>query len=146
MQTLSDIELVEAAVPQTATFLEAAEELAARPVPVIAVLDGERAVVGLFGGEELLRGLFPPYLADLRHTAFAQDDLGILTERARTVSGEPLEKHMVEPVTVDAATSALHVAERFLHCGLAAIAVVEDGRFAGMLDRSDFCRAMLRAS
>ena len=144
MRTLPDIELVPASVARSATFLEAAEALTRHSVPTIAVVDDEEGVVGLFGGEDLLRGLFPGYLADLRHTAFASDDPGVLAERARAVSSQPVEKHMRKPVTVDADASAIHVAERFLHCDFGALAVVEEERFVGMLSRADFCRAVLR--
>jgi CBS domain-containing protein len=144
VRTLPDIELVPASVARSATFLEAAEALTRHSVPTIAVVDDEEGVVGLFGGEDLLRGLFPGYLADLRHTAFASDDPGVLAERARAVSSQPVEKHMRKPVTVDADASAIHVAERFLHCDFGALAVVEEERFVGMLSRADFCRAVLR--
>jgi CBS domain-containing protein len=144
VRTLPDIELVPASVARSATFLEAAEALTRHSVPTIAVVDDEEGVVGLFGGEDLLRGLFPGYLPDLRHTAFASDDPGVLAERARAVSSQPVEKHMRKPVTVDADASAIHVAERFLHCDFGALAVVEEERFVGMLSRADFCRAVLR--
>jgi CBS domain-containing protein len=144
MRTLPDIELVPASVARSATFLEAAEALTRHSVATIAVVDDEDGVVGLFGGEDLLRGLFPGYLADLRHTAFASDDPGVLADRARAVSSQPVEKHMRKPVTVDADASAIHVAERFLHCDFGALAVVEEERFVGMLSRADFCRAVLR--
>ncbi|HYY75240.1 MAG TPA: CBS domain-containing protein [Gaiellaceae bacterium] len=144
MRTLPDIKLVPASVPSAATFLEAAEALTKHSLPTIAVVGNQQRVVGLFGGEDLLRGLFPGYLAELRHTAFAADDPGVLAERARAVSSQPVEKYMRKPVTVDVEASAIHVAERFLHCDFAALAVVEDERFVGMLNRADFCRAVLR--
>jgi CBS domain-containing protein len=144
VRTLPDIELVPASVPRSATFREAAEVLTAHSVPTIAVLDEREGVVGLFGGEDLLRGFFPGYLADLRHTAFAAEDPAILEERARAVSGEPVERHMRKPVVLDSHASALHVAERFLHSDFAALPVVEEGRFVGMLNRADFCRAAFR--
>lgn len=143
MRTLSDIELYPASVGRSATFRAAAEALVSHPVTTIAVLDDERRVVGLFGDAEVLRGVFPPYLAELRHTAFASDDETILEERTRTVAGEPVEKHMREPVLLDEATSATHVAERFLHCEFGALPVVREDRFVGMLGRAEFCRAVL---
>lgn len=141
---LHGVELVAASVPVGATFREAAEELASRSVATVAVLGEGGRVAGLFGSEHLLRGLFPPYLAELRHTAFAPDDLELLARRLAEVEHEPVTRHMGKPVSVDTATSAIHVAERFLHCEYAAIAVLEDERFVGMLDRAAFCRAMLR--
>ena len=144
MRTLPEIDLVPASVPRSATFLEATEALTTHSVPTIAVLDDGERMVGLFDVEDLLRGLFPGYLAELRHTAFASDDPGLLAERARAVSSQPVEEHMRKPVTVDANASAIHVAERFLHCDFGALAVVEGKRFVGMLSRADFCRAVLR--
>ena len=143
MHTVRDLELVDAAVPRTATFGAAATELAAKGVSAVAVLDDRRRVVGLFGSEQLVRGLFPGYLGDLHHTAFARDDLLSLSRLAERVRGEPVEKHMCPPVTVDVETSTLHIAERFLHSRSAAIAVVKDAEFAGMLDRATFSRMLV---
>ena len=144
MRFLPQIELVPASVSQTASFLEAAEALVSHPVTTIAVLDGDGRVVGLFGDANLLGGFFPGYLAELRHTAFAGDADTILGERTRAAAGEPVEKHMSRPVTLDEATSAIHAAERFLHCDFGALPVVRGERFVGMLGRAEFCRAVLR--
>jgi len=144
MRFLSQIDLVPASVPQTATFLEAAEALVSHPVTTIAVLDGDGRVVGLFGDADLLGGFFPGYLAELRHTAFAGDADTILGERTRAAAVEPVEKHVRPPVTLDEDTGAIHAAERFLHCDFGALAVVRDDRFVGMLGRAEFCRAVLR--
>jgi CBS domain-containing protein len=141
--SLSDIELFPASVPRSATFLEAAEALVSYPVTTIAVLDEAERVVGLFADDDLLPGIFPPYLAELRHTAFTSDDEATLGERTRRVAGEPVEKHMREPITLDERASATHAAERFLHCGFGALPVVRQGRFVGMLGRAEFCRAVL---
>ena len=144
MRTLSDIELVPASVPRTATFLEAAEVLVSHPVTTIAVVDDEGRVVGLFGDADLLSGFFPGYLAELRHTAFASDDEAILGDRAQKLAPEPVEKHMREPVVLDRAASALHAAERFLHCDFGALPVTREQRFVGMLGRAELCRAVLK--
>ena len=144
MRTLAGTDLVRASVARTATFAEAGRELIARDAALVAVLDEREAVVGLFGGEELLRGLFPRYLGELHHTAFATDDVAGLLSRALEVRGEHVEAHMREPVTVEVDSSATHIAERFLHCGLPALAAVEDGAFVGMLDRVAFSHAIFR--
>jgi CBS domain-containing protein len=146
VRIVSDIELVPASVPRTATFLEAAEELVSHPVTTIAVLDDESRVIGLFGDADLLRGIFPRYLAELRHTAFADDDAGLLAERARAVAGDAVERHMQAPIVLDEASSATHAAERFLHCDHGALPVTSGGRFVGMLGRAELCRAVLVAA
>jgi CBS-domain-containing membrane protein len=146
VRTLADIELVHASVPRTATFLEASRVLTSHPTPLIAVLDESAVVVGLFGGDHVLRGLFPKYLEDLHHTAFATEDVAVLLERADPVLDDPVERHMEKAIIVEAESSAMHVAERFLHSDLPALPVVADGRFKGMLVRADFCRAMLERS
>jgi CBS domain-containing protein len=144
--TLTDIDLAPASVRRTATFLEAADVLVSSPVTTIAVLDDEERVVGLFGDEQLLSGLFPGYLAELRHTAFAADDQDMVDSRTRKVATEPVEKHMAKPVLLESSTSAIHCAQLFLHNDFGALPVVTDGRFAGMLGRGEFCRAVLRKS
>ncbi len=146
MRTLANIELVQASVPRTATFLQAARVLTGHPTPLIAVLDERRGVVGLFGGEQILRGLFPKYLQDLHHTAFATEDVDLLLERANPMLDDPVERHLEKATVVEAESSALHVAELFLHSNLPALPVVAGGEFEGMLVRSDFSRAMLERS
>lgn len=143
MPIVSDIELVPASVPRTATFLEAAEMLVSHPVTTIAVLDDGGRVVGLFADSDLITGVFPRYLAELRHTAFAEDDADALAERARSAAADPVEKHMHEPIVLDESSSAIHAAERFLHCDLGALPVTREGRFVGMLGRAELCRAVL---
>ena len=143
MDDLRSLPLVQASVPRTATFGEAAEVLTSQKVGAIAVLDEKRGVLGLFGGDELIRGLFPGYLSDLRHTAFLRDDALLLADRADAVRGDAVERHMRGPVTVEIETSAMHVAERFLHTGVGALAVVERGEFVGMVDREDFGRVLI---
>jgi CBS domain-containing protein len=138
-----EFSLVDAAVPRTATFGEAAARLADSDVDAIAVLDDDLRVIGLFTNDDLIRGLFPLYLGELRHTAFIDDQPTELAARLERVLQEPVERHMGEPETVDAQTSASHAAERFLHCPWAALAVVEKGRFVGMLDEVGFAREML---
>jgi len=147
MADIIDIGLVPAAVRRGVTFSEAAETLTAFPVSAVAVLDErEDRVVGVFDGEDLLRGLFPRYLGELRHTAFARDDPALLERCAERAASEPVEAYMHAPVTVEHDSSATHVAEVFLHCELDALPVVRDGLFVGMLGRSEFCRAMLEAA
>jgi CBS domain-containing protein len=144
MRTLRDLSLVEASVPKTATFDEAAALLRSESVSTVAVVDEHGTVVGLFGESDLLRGLFPGYLGELHHTAFTEDDRALLDRRADEVRGEAIAKHMHKPVTIDADASALHIAERFLHSDFGALPVIESGKFVGMLGRADFCRAVLR--
>jgi CBS domain-containing protein len=141
-RTLLGTDLVDAFVPRAASFAEAVSLLVATGAPMVAVLDNERNVVGLFGGEQALRGVLPRYVAELRHTAFAPDDAALLAERAAEVQDEPVERHAVKPVTVAVDSSAIHAGEVFLHCRLPAVAVVEGGRFVGMLARDAFVRSL----
>lgn len=144
MSTLHDIELVPASVDVSATFDEAARALSENRLPALAVLDRGR-VVGLFTDEEVLLGVSPKYLDELRHTAFLETELPSLREHAAAVRTEPVHKHMRKPITVELDSGSLHAAERFVHCDEGAIAVVDDeGRFVGMLSRAEFAYAMLR--
>jgi CBS domain-containing protein len=144
MSTLHDIDLVPASVDVSATFDEAARALSENRLPALAVLDQGR-VVGLFTDEEVLLGVSPKYLDELRHTAFLETELPSLREHAAAVRAEPVRKHMRKPITVELDSSSLHAAERFVHCDEGAIAVVDDdGRFVGMLSRAEFAYAMLR--
>jgi CBS domain-containing protein len=140
---LSDLPLVDAAVPRTATFREAAQALCTSGLSAIAVVDEQRRVVGLFTEDDFLAGLFPGYLAELHHTAFAPAELEAATARAREAAGQPVDRHMRTPTVIEADSSALHAAEVFLHCEWGALAVVENERFVGMLAQVEFCRRLL---
>jgi CBS domain-containing protein len=140
---LFGLELVPASVGVGASFRDAVDVIAAEPVSAVAVVDGDGRVVGVVGSDALLEGLFPRYLAELRHTAFVKDDHMLLEQRAREAGSEPVAKHMAPPVVVEHDSSATHVAELFLHHDRDALPVVEHGRFVGMLGRAEFCRAMI---
>ena len=140
---LDDIELVDASVSRGATFGRAVEVLGSSGAAMVAVLDEERRVAGLFGAAEALRGCLPSYVGHLHHTSFSRDDVEIILERAREVQAEPVERYAVRPVSVDRGAGGLHIGELFLHSGLPAVAVVEDRRFAGILDRVAFARALV---
>ncbi len=142
MPTLRDIPLVDASVPRSATFLEAARTLSDHGLSAVAVLDESRRVVGLFTDDDLLRGLFPRYLEQLRHTAFLEREPSALEARM-SHAADPVTAHMRDPVVVDIGTSPIHVAERFLHVEWGALAVAEDRRFVGMLEQVAFCRAVM---
>jgi CBS domain-containing protein len=145
MGTLHETTLVDAAVPRTAPFRDAARVLAANEISAIAVLDEQRRVVGLFTDDDLLRGIFPGYLGELRHTAFLELDTAALAARLEKAGDNPVAAHMREPLVVEQGTSATHVAEVFLHCPWGALAVVdEERRFVGMVGQVEFCRAIMR--
>ena len=144
MRALDRTTLAAVSVPPTATFLEAARALAEHEVAALAVVDDRGRVVGMFTQDDLLAGVFPRYLNELRHTAFLAEESAALAARRGEAGAEPVTEHMREPATVDIGTSAAHVAERFLHCESGALAVVENGRFVGMVGEAEFCRAILK--
>lgn len=145
MADLRDLPLVQASVVESATFAEAVERLFEAKVPAVAVLSNGR-VLGVLSELDLLRAVFPGYLAELRHTAFLEDDPAGLDERARQVRDRPVRDfaRKVEPLHGD--DSETHAAERLLHNGEQALPVVEDGRFLGMLSISALCHARLDAA
>ncbi len=144
LSILRQLELVDATVATTASFLEAARALYAAGLSAIAVVDDERRVAGLFTDDDLLRGLFPRYLETLRHTAFLEVDTSPLSAQLERSAAEPVVRHMRGPMTVDIGTSDVHIAERFLHCPWGALAVVEHERFVGMVEQVAFTALLVR--
>jgi len=140
---VSDLPVVDAVVPRSASFREAARVLCTSGLSAIAVVDEQGRLVGLFTEDDFLAGLFPGYLAELHHTAFAREELEATSARARQTANEPVERHMRPPVLVDVDSSTLHAAEVFLHCEWGALAVVEGERLVGMLAQIEFCRRLL---
>jgi CBS domain-containing protein len=142
MPALRDARLVDAWVGEDATFAEAARALVTSGISAIAVLGGRRRVVALFSENDLIAGLVPAYLRELRHTAFAEDDVEALARRGEEAAGERVGRHRSRPITIEVDTSATHAAERFLHADCAAAAIVERERFIGMLSRSELARLL----
>jgi CBS domain-containing protein len=146
MPPVRSARLVDAWVGHDATVREAAGAMTSAGISAIAVLRSDRRVAGLFTELDLIGTLVPPYLRELRHTAFAQDDVSALARRAREVGGEAVAVHLTSEVELEADTSLTHAAERFLHARCDALAVVERGRFVGMLPRSELARLLLQQS
>ena len=143
MALLREIRLLPASVRVGAPFLEAAQTLLAAATSAIAVLDEDGRVVGAFTDDDLLRGLFPQYLAELHHTAFLVDDGAALQGSLDAAAAATVDDYMREPVTVEIDAGAAHVVERFLHTPWGAVAVIEGARFVGMVDQLEFIRHLL---
>jgi CBS domain-containing protein len=141
---LRELQLLPVSVRRGATFLEAARTVLAAETSAIAVVDDEDRVVGVFTDDDLLRGLFPRYLEELHHTAFLLEDGEPLLASIEAAAGEPVDRYMRNPVTVEIDSSVAHVVERFLHTPWGAVAVVDEGRFVGMVDQLAFVRHLLR--
>jgi CBS domain-containing protein len=138
MPILRDIPLLPISVQADTGFLDAARALLAAHTSAIAVVDEKGRVIGLFTDDDLLRGLFPEYLSELRHTAFLVDEGQSLSASIEAAASRPVSRYMRNPVTVEIESSAAHVVERFLHTPWGAIAVVEEGRFVGILGQLEF--------
>lgn len=140
---LEDLTLVDASVPESATVAEAVSALSEAHVPALAVLDEEGHVVGIFSESDLLRAVFPGYLAELHHTAFLRDDASALDALAREARDKPVRSFVRATETLRLGDSQVHAAERFMHTGEDALPVVDGERFVGMLSISGLCQARL---
>jgi CBS domain-containing protein len=144
MAILRDMHLLPASVHADTGFLQAARTLLSAHTSAIAVVDNDERVVGLFTDDDLLRGLFPQYLDELHHTAFLVDEGQVrLRASIEAAAVEPVTRYMRRPVTVEVEASAAHVVERFLHTPWGAIAVVEAGRFVGIVGQLEFTESLM---
>lgn len=143
MALLRDMRLIPVSVGAEAPFLEAARTLLAAHSSAIAVVDRDDHVVALFTDDDLLRGLFPQYLGELRHTAFLVSEAHALAASIEAAAAEPVSRYTRAPVTVEIDASDAHVVERFLHTPWGAIAVVEAGRFVGMVGQLEFTERLM---
>jgi CBS domain-containing protein len=140
---LRDVTLTDASVPETATLAEAVAELFAARVPAVAVLDRNGGVIGILSERDILRAVFPGYLAEIRHSAFLPDDATALEELAARARDRPVSEFVRTSEVLDASDSQIHAAERLMHSGDDALPVAEDGRFVGMLSVAALCQARL---
>ena len=143
MAILRDMQLLPVSVHADTRFPEAARALLAAHSSAIAVVDGNERVIGLFTDDDLLRGLFPRYLSELRHTAFLVDEEQPLRASIEATASEPVSRYMRDAVSVEIDSSAAHVVERFLHTPWGAIAVVDAGRFVGIVGQLEFTERLI---
>jgi CBS domain-containing protein len=112
-------------------------------LPALAVVDERERFAGIFGEREFMRALFPGYLDQLKGTRFLRHSLDEALETRDACRGEPVAQHMnTEHVDVGPDYSDIQVAEIFLHHRVLVVPVVDDGRVAGLITRSDFFRAI----
>ena len=137
------MELQPVSIQERAPFLEAARLLLRAHASALAVLDDDRRVVGLFTDDDLLRGLFPRYLEELRHTAFLVEEAQPLQASAAAIARQTVDRYMREPATVEIDAAPAHIVERFLHTPWGALAVVENGRFVGIVGQLEFTERLL---
>jgi CBS domain-containing protein len=143
MPRLRDLPLVDASVRTDTTFGEAVAALMASRSPAVAVLDADGRPVGIFAESDLLRAVFPGYLAEMHHTSFLPDDSASLDELARSVRDRPIGELARTSEVLRADDSQVHAAERLMHTGEDALPVVEGDRFLGMLSIAALCNARL---
>jgi CBS domain-containing protein len=140
---LRDLDLIDASVTDTATLAEAVAELFEARVPAVAVLGENRRVLGILSERDVLKAVFPTYLAELRHSAFLPDDSAALEELAMGARGRSVSEFVRTSEVLQGADSQVHAAERLLHSGDDALPVVEEDRFIGMLSVAGLCHARL---
>jgi CBS domain-containing protein len=143
MADLRDLPLVDASVVESASFAEAVAHLFEAKVPALAIVTADGALVGVVSELDVLRAVFPGYLAELRHTAFLEDDPDALDARARAVRDRPVGELARKVEVLDGDESETHAAERFLHTGEQALPVVDGGRLLGMLSIAALSHARL---
>ncbi len=143
MPILRDMQLLPVSVQGSTGILEATRALLTAHSSAIAVVDDTERVIGLFTDDDLLRGLFPDYLSELRHTAFLVDEGQPLSPSIEAAAGEPVSRYMRKPVTVEIDAAPAHVVERFLHTPWGALAVVENGCFIGIVGQLEFTERLL---
>jgi len=140
---LRDLALDNTSVPRTATLAEAVAALFAASVPALAVVDPDSRVVGIFSEADLLRAVFPGYLAEIHHTTFLPDDADTLDELASRARSRPIGELARRSEVLSVDDSQLHAAERLMHTGEDALPVVDGTRFVGMLSVAALCHARL---
>jgi CBS-domain-containing membrane protein len=125
-------------VRPTATLAEAARVLLAAGVNSAPVVDEQGRLLGMVGLKDILRAPVPSDHAALvtRYTT--------LHDRARAVAATRVQAVMARRVVcVDPATPVEEVAALLVNRGRHPIPVLQDGRVAGVIGRSDVVRAIL---
>jgi CBS domain-containing protein len=112
-------------------------------LPALPVVDDDGRFAGIFGEREFMGAVFPGYLKELRHAGFVPRSLDEALEKRESCRRESIREHMhTEHVEVPEDFSDAQIAETFLHHRVLVVPIVDDGRVAGLITRSDFFRAL----
>jgi CBS domain-containing protein len=121
----------------------AVETLMDGRVPALPVVDGRERLAGVFGEREFMEALFPGYVKQLGYAGFVGKGLEDALEKRAGCASERVGDHMLaEHVDVSGDFSDVQVAETFLHHRVLIVPVVDNGRVAGVITRSDFFRSL----
>jgi len=125
------------------TVGEAVDAVLASGAPALPVVDARDRFAGVFGEREFIHAVFPRYFETLGSAAFVPRSLDWLLERGAPAAAEPISAHLTTGhVEVGPDASDAELAEIFLHHRVLVVPVVEDGRVAGVVTRTDFFRAL----
>ncbi len=120
----------------------ATDAVIAAGVPALPVVDDHGRFAGVFGEREFIHAVFPPYFDALGSARFVPRSLDRALEQGAKAA-DSISAHMTtDHVEVGADSSDAELAETFLHHRVLIVPIVEDGRVAGIVTRSDFFRAL----
>ena len=126
-----------------APIAEAVRAVLDAQLPALPVVDGREKLCGIFGEREFITALFPGYVGSLKHAGFVTKSIDTVLERRQTCRMEPVGQHMnTEHVDVPPDFSDVQLAEVFIHHRVLIVPVTDDGRVIGIINRSDFFRAL----
>jgi CBS domain-containing protein len=112
----------------------------------LPVVDPAGRLIGFLSERDLLKALFPRYLADLPSAGFITRDFPAFLRRARTAAEMRVENVMTkDPKHVTPSDSEAHAAELFLHTGETVLPVAADGRVVGIVRMTDVVDSILAA-
>ena len=112
-------------------------------LPALPVIDGDGRLCGVFGEREFFGALFPGYLQELGYAGFVPRAVEHSLEKRAGCRDDPVAAYMTtDHVDVSADFSDAQVAETFLHHRVLIVPVLDGGRLAGVITRSDFFTAL----
>lgn len=112
-------------------------------VPALPVVDASGRLRGIFGEREFMTALFPGYLGTLNYAGFVPKSLDRTLEKQVGGAQRPVGDIMTtDHVDVGPDFSDAQLAETFLHHRVLIVPVVDGGRVAGIVTRSEFFRAL----
>ncbi|MBA3421206.1 MAG: CBS domain-containing protein [Thermoleophilaceae bacterium] len=123
---------------------DAVREIVESGLPALPVVDGAKALYGVFGERELIGALFPGYFQELRSARFIPHSIDEVIEQRLECRHDPVGKYAnTEQVAAGPDWSDAQLAETFLHHRVLIVPVLDErGRVHGVVTRSDFFKAL----
>lgn len=128
------------------TIEDAVQVLTSHMISGVPVIDSAWRIVGYLSEIDILRSAMPSYIEILAQDTFLYHEHEVLIEKFAGIRNRPVSEYMQNQYhSVQTTSNILNAADIILRYRLRRLPVLEGQILAGIIDRSDLCRYLMKA-